>query len=173
MRKNRIERKIKVVSSGLDDFGRIKTGLRGLLAGLLICLVVGSFCVVTYGASGADVSATEDVVHEADASATESPVERMFDWCKRVLCRYQTYPRESHLKEKETYQNYDNTKLAWWFRRDMNHGPSGCDDTIDISEYDAYYLDQNASKKNEKIVYLTFDCGYENGYTEQMLDILK
>ena len=197
MRKYRIERKIKVVSSSLDDFGRIKTGLSGLLAGLLICLVVGSFCVVTYGASGADASATEDVVHEADASATEdvvhgadasatedvvhgadasateSPVERMFDWCKRVLCRYQTYPRESHLKEKETYQNYDNTKLAWWFRRDMNHGPSGCDDTIDIAEYDGYYLDSDASSQNEKVLYLTFDCGYENGYTGQMLDILK
>ena len=84
MRKNRIERKIKVVSSGLDDFGRIKTGLSGLLAGLLICLTVGSFCVVTYGASGADVSATEDVVHEADASAAEDVVHerRMRVWRK-------------------------------------------------------------------------------------------
>ena len=34
--------------------------------------------------------------------------------------------------------------------------PFRYDDTIDISEYDAYYLDQNASKKNEKVVYLTF-----------------
>ena len=101
------------------------------------------------------------------------PIHSMFDQCRKVFCRYQTYPIENHLKEKEAYQSLDNTKLSWWFRRDMNHGPSGCDDTIDISEYDAYYLDQNASKKNEKIVYLTFDCGYENGYTEQMLDILK
>ena len=101
------------------------------------------------------------------------PIHSMFDQCRKVFCRYQTYPIENHLKEKEAYQSLDNTKLSWWFRRDMNHGPSGCDDTIDISEYDAYYLDQNASKKNEKVVYLTFDCGYENGYTEQMLDILK
>ena len=132
------------------------------LAGILICLVVGSFCVVTYGASTAEIDGSES-----------KPIQSMFDKCRKVFCRYQTYPIENHLKEKEAYQNYNNTKLSWWFRRDMNHGPSGCDDTIDISEYDAYYLDQNASEKNEKVVYLTFDCGYENGYTEQMLDILK
>ena len=28
-------------------------------------------------------------------------------------------------------------------------------------------------KPNEKIVYLTFDNGYENGYTESILDTLK
>ena len=51
----------------------------------------------------------------------------MFDQCRKVFCRYQTYPIENHLKEKEAYQSLDNTKLSWWFRRDMNHVDLGAD----------------------------------------------
>ncbi len=34
----------------------------------------------------------------------------------------------------------------------------------------AFCLD---TKSKDKILYLTFDCGYENGYTEKILDVLK
>ena len=38
-------------------------------------------------------------------------------------------------------------------------------------------LDRNnaiyVGDKNEKVIYLTFDCGYENGYTNMILDVLK
>lgn len=36
-------------------------------------------------------------------------------------------------------------------------------------EYDAYYLDHSG----EKVIYLTFDAGYENGNVEKVLDTLK
>lgn len=39
----------------------------------------------------------------------------------------------------------------------------------DLAWYDAYYL----GEESEKIVYLTFDCGYENGNTQPILDALK
>lgn len=38
-----------------------------------------------------------------------------------------------------------------------------------LAQYDAYYLGDTG----KKVIYLTFDCGYENGYTEQILDALK
>ena len=38
------------------------------------------------------------------------------------------------------------------------------------NNFDAYCLD---TKTKEKVLYLTFDCGYENGYTNKILDILK
>ena len=38
-----------------------------------------------------------------------------------------------------------------------------------MEQYDGMYIG-NADKKN---VYLTFDEGYEAGYTEKMLDVLK
>lgn len=39
----------------------------------------------------------------------------------------------------------------------------------DLAWYDAYYVDP----QEEKILYLTFDCGYENGNTEPILEALK
>ena len=39
-----------------------------------------------------------------------------------------------------------------------------------LEQYDAYYIDRESSDKGDKVMYLTFDCGYENGYTDQMLD---
>ena len=38
-----------------------------------------------------------------------------------------------------------------------------------LSELGAAYLDEDGGK----VLYLTFDAGYENGYTEQILDVLK
>lgn len=39
----------------------------------------------------------------------------------------------------------------------------------ELEQYDAYY----AEDTEEKVLYLTFDCGYENGNTEPILDALK
>lgn len=38
-----------------------------------------------------------------------------------------------------------------------------------LARYDACFLGDTS----KKVIYLTFDCGYENGYTEQILDALK
>ena len=43
---------------------------------------------------------------------------------------------------------------------------------VDLSRYDAWYIKTNL-KGDEKPVFLTFDCGYENGYTASILDVLK
>lgn len=47
--------------------------------------------------------------------------------------------------------------------------PSGNTSSSELRKYDAYYVGEN----KEKIIYLTFDCGYENGNTETILDALK
>lgn len=85
--------------------------------------------------------------------------------------RYTKQPIVNNIREKEYYYGFNNEKFSWWIKRDNNHGPSGCDDAIELSDYGAYFLDKNASEE-DKVIYLTFDCGYENGYTEQILDIL-
>ena len=38
-----------------------------------------------------------------------------------------------------------------------------------LAQYDAFY----AENTTEKVLYLTFDCGYENGNTPAILDALK
>lgn len=45
-----------------------------------------------------------------------------------------------------------------------------------LAKYNAYYIAGAAAGKDEgdkKPIYLTFDSGYENGYTAEILDILK
>lgn len=39
----------------------------------------------------------------------------------------------------------------------------------ELQQYHAYY----AQKTDKKVIYLTFDCGYENGNTQAILNALK
>lgn len=47
--------------------------------------------------------------------------------------------------------------------------PRGNATIEEMKQYDAYYM----AEGDEKVLYLTFDCGYENGNTEPILDALK
>ena len=43
-----------------------------------------------------------------------------------------------------------------------------------IEKYGGYYIDKNHGDDNdEKVIYLTFDAGYENGNVEKILDVMK
>lgn len=47
--------------------------------------------------------------------------------------------------------------------------PTGNASVEQLKQYDTYYMGDST----EKVIYLTFDCGYENGNTEKILDALK
>ncbi|MCI8287362.1 MAG: polysaccharide deacetylase family protein [Lachnospiraceae bacterium] len=47
--------------------------------------------------------------------------------------------------------------------------PTGNASAAELKKYDAYFCGEG----EEKVIYLTFDCGYENGNTEPILDALK
>ena len=47
--------------------------------------------------------------------------------------------------------------------------PTGTASSAALREYDAAYIGDTG----EKVLYLTFDAGYENGYTGKILDVLK
>ena len=50
-----------------------------------------------------------------------------------------------------------------------NTAPQGNVSAEELKKYNAYFIGDEQEKK----IYLTFDAGYENGYTEIILDILK
>lgn len=58
----------------------------------------------------------------------------------------------------------------WWLKRNENNQTPEVSDYIDLSKYDAYYVNPKCKKKK---IFLTFDCGYENGFTPKILDVLK
>lgn len=47
--------------------------------------------------------------------------------------------------------------------------PTGIASAEELEKYDAYFVGEG----EEKVIYLTFDAGYENGNTEPILDALK
>lgn len=60
--------------------------------------------------------------------------------------------------------------FGWGFKKNDEHEipDVGKYDAI-LDKYNAYYAD----KSGEKVLYLTFDNGYEEGYTGKVLDVLK
>ena len=59
---------------------------------------------------------------------------------------------------------------AWGLSfRQENAPPVGPADSAELSRFNAAYL----GNTQEKVIYLTFDAGYENGCTAKILDILK
>ena len=64
-----------------------------------------------------------------------------------------------------------NKKIGWGIKRNDNHEQPdlGSKNKELLEKYDGIAM----GNKEEKIVYLTFDEGYEAGYTPKLLDILK
>ena len=59
---------------------------------------------------------------------------------------------------------------AWGLSfRTEGQPPSGPAENRQLAQYDATYL----GDQTQKVLYLTFDSGYENGCTEKILDVLK
>jgi peptidoglycan-N-acetylmuramic acid deacetylase len=79
-------------------------------------------------------------------------------------------------KKKTDYNKYSNTKSGFGLSLNKEHKKPGCSiaqGVTKLSDYNAYYCDTKSAKKKKKIIYLTFDCGYENGNTKTILKILK
>ncbi len=64
---------------------------------------------------------------------------------------------------------------GWYVKRQSDHKQPILDPRFSYIEgYDAYYVDKKHGDDNpEKVLYLTFDAGYENGNIEKILNVLK
>ncbi|WP_125152712.1 delta-lactam-biosynthetic de-N-acetylase [Clostridium rectalis] len=65
---------------------------------------------------------------------------------------------------KSNNKNYETKERDWFFAPEVPTDIQGL-----IKNHSAYYLGDTS----KKVIYLTFDEGYENGYTPKILDILK
>ena len=67
-------------------------------------------------------------------------------------------------------QSLSEKSMGWGFVKKKGEEPDISQEERDMMEkYDAYYIDP----AREKRIYLTFDEGYENGYTAKILDVLQ
>ena len=69
-----------------------------------------------------------------------------------------------------SYDQMNNEGIGWGFVRKKGAPPEIPNSQKEVlRKYDCYYIDENAPKT----LYLTFDEGYENGYTSKILDVLE
>ena len=73
--------------------------------------------------------------------------------------------------QTSSQQNLSNKKIGWGIKREDNHKQPdvGAINKNIIDKYDGICI----GNKNLPYVYLTFDAGYEAGYTEKILAVLK
>ena len=62
---------------------------------------------------------------------------------------------------------------AWFIKRNGNSTPGFSGVSAIVDKYNGYYIDKNAVQNGKKVLYLTFDAGYENGNITRILDVLK
>ncbi|MCA1032620.1 delta-lactam-biosynthetic de-N-acetylase [Bacillus timonensis] len=67
--------------------------------------------------------------------------------------------------------SYSNKPIHWGFKKSKNEEPASAGKELDelLGKYGSFYMGDIEKKE----IYLTFDNGYENGYTGQVLDVLK
>jgi len=68
----------------------------------------------------------------------------------------------------------ESAAFSWYIRRAKNNEQPVCEpDMSFVSDFNAYYMDKGAPERGDKVIYLTFDAGYENGNIERILNVLK
>lgn len=79
--------------------------------------------------------------------------------------------RKETIATNSNATEYDNKKIGWGIKRSNNN------EQPDLGSTNKKLIDENGDiamgNKEDKFVYLTFDEGYEAGYTEKILDTLK
>ena len=86
-------------------------------------------------------------------------------------------------ESSNTINTLDEESISWFYIPNDSHTTPNINPklTYDLSTYDAIYNGKTTSQvipnedtsESTKTLYLTFDEGYENGYTTKILDILK
>lgn len=76
-----------------------------------------------------------------------------------------------HVSSHAIETNLSNTKIGWGIKREKDHKQPdlGAKNKELIEKYNGIAM----GKEDSKNVYLTFDNGYEAGYTAKILDVLK
>lgn len=86
----------------------------------------------------------------------------------RIISDTQTAETAGGIEESQTWGLLFTQNWGLGFG-ESGKRPTGNSSAEELAKYNAYYV----CDTEEKIIYLTFDCGYENGNTEAILDALK
>lgn len=149
------------------------------LAALMIAAMIGcssNSLNKPIAENSAEAEVKEVALNKAKPLATEKPTAATLPDEPSPAAKKTEEPAEpepSPPAEQETTQTpldgLSNKKASWYFNPNNEHVPPTAQNEIDLKKYNAYYLGDTS----EKVIYMTFDQGYENGYTAKILDVLK
>ncbi|MBR2460505.1 MAG: polysaccharide deacetylase family protein [Clostridia bacterium] len=106
------------------------------------------------------------------------------EWRRGRAHRPMPLPETEENEVEEIPDNADDTEREasaaanaahnWYCMRNTSHTLPPIDRGMEfITEYNTVYADVAAAEKGDKVIYLTFDAGYENGNVGKILDVLK
>ncbi len=112
-----------------------------------------------------ETSATTSETTEETTSETTSPPA---DYLSEIRAL-----RNKITENAGYYDSLDNTmKESWCFKRKEDHSVSGSYEFFTIKDYNGAYVNDHVPE-GDKVIYLTFDCGYPCDKTVAILDTLK
>ncbi len=107
---------------------------------------------------------TEDNTEIIDNTESEDSTEI------NTIAEETTNPTVNNTNYGNISSNESNKSISWSFQRNKDHSRVvGYNQGVDIKKFDAYYIGDSS----RNVIYLTFDEGYEYGYTPSILDTLK
>lgn len=140
---------------------------------LLVAAVILTFLLVPGCRPAGNIPAEHEPIEESPAApspATLSPAapSPTASDTGELITEQPIY--EPTLYPDTAYAQLSNTMQAWGFKKEKGKRPQMPDSTNRMfAEFGAVY----AGHGDKKVLYLTFDEGYENGYTPKILDTLK
>jgi len=141
---------------------------------LILSLGLNIYLVGTYSFG---ISPAAGDVTEEGAAQLEQLQSRIAEYKQQTTALEEEKQRlterlDSLQSTSEPINTADNKVYGWYFKRDRNDRnspPSTDSQYLQMLENKGYYLGDT----NKKRIFLTFDEGYENGYTPEILNTLK
>ena len=62
---------------------------------------------------------------------------------------------------------------SWYIKKKGNSIPDFPIESAFVAAHNGYFVDSKSNSEGKKVLYLTFDAGYENGNIEKILDAMK
>jgi peptidoglycan-N-acetylmuramic acid deacetylase len=115
-------------------------------------------------------ASTQATTQPTTQATTQATTKESTQTTQATTKAYEKPTADTYIVPEKVQSSGDNKKIAWSFKRNTDHSKViGYNQGVDLSKYDAYYIGDTS----KKVIYLTFDEGYENGYTPTILDVLK
>lgn len=141
-----------------------------LIAIGLVVLIGLIFLGAKYGPGILDSRHTSPPVENLDPSPTEPNNNSTSEEPADPEPEEPDTPSQQPEKPDVPSTDLSNTRMSWYFTRNSQHKVPGIPEAARfITKYGGMYVGDTS----RKVIYLTFDNGYENGYTAPILDALK